>query len=458
MIDLLHESLAWPVRVGVNPLFFNLTGYSESYLWLCRLTFVIGMLLRERTLLSLLLGVTISCLLLDPLLMLLLHLLPLSLYLFERGKSSILISALAVALWVCASAPISAVGLLLFLALSRDKQQVGITLFVGGLLTVLFTDSYRFESYPAEARLSPITKMHSWSAPVISPELTARTLDYQVYERILGEFQLAHFAGAIILLVLLFLYAKKGRAFPRLFLSASVVAVSLLLLPPSLYWQFSGLFYGGSLLPLPWIMAIFILVAVALIERDRIIPLATLILVSCFLHHPRYVQASESFFSNKVKSYYPELDWEEPVKSFRPKQVVLRSSQPQGRRYALDGSISSRWTTGAPQRGGEWVELKFPKPIYCPYLRLSPGKFSADYPRGFRVDIDGEKRFSIASWQGPVKFVREGLAYFGSQSDVYFPLGEKPLSSVRVTQIGTDSYYYWSIARITCLKGRDGTD
>lgn len=454
MIDVLSEQLAWPVRIGVNPLYF-LTDYSDTYIWLCRVIFVLGMLLRERSFLSLGLGVVISCLLLDPLAVMLLHMLPFSLWLYERGKDSTWLTGAAIVIWSVTSVPLTVFGLLLFLLHSRSRTQSGITIFVGGLLAILCTDPVSFAGYSSLAGLAPISPIHSWKAPLVSPELEGRLVDYATFAELLSVYRQAYLVAAITVLLPVILYFRRGVALPRATLIGYFAALFFLSLSPHLSWQISGLFYGLSLVPLPWIVATAMLLAGVLSERAGAFQLLLTAVIALLLPASQtYTRASESFFSNRVAGYYPEIKWGEPGEEFRPKRLKFRSSYKEGRRYALDGSVTTRWTTNSPQQGGEWVELEFPEPTSCPYLKLSPGKFTADYPRGFRVEADGRRPLEFRNWQGPVRYNDRGLAWFGAQSEVYFPLGSEPVSSVRITQTGSDPYYYWSIAQISCFKER----
>jgi hypothetical protein len=101
--------------------------------------------------------------------------------------------------------------------------------------------------------------------------------------------------------------------------------------------------------------------------------------------------------------------------------------------------ISSRWTTGRPQRSGDYFELDL-------------GDIN-DYPRGYKVEasLDGAKWDLIA---------KEDTARFPILSLVKEPLRPKldilfyPTDAryIRITQTGSHKDYWWSIAEIYVFK------
>lgn len=125
----------------------------------------------------------------------------------------------------------------------------------------------------------------------------------------------------------------------------------------------------------------------------------------------------------------------------------------------------TRWHSAAGgQNGDEYIYLQLPTSVSIRALRLSPGKFFTDFPRGLRVSIPAncdelvegitpktvEKQtiFETNSWQGGVGFSPDGYPFYFHESrvDVIF---ENPAQGacllIEQTQI---SPYDWSIAEL----------
>ena len=60
---------------------------------------------------------------------------------------------------------------------------------------------------------------------------------------------------------------------------------------------------------------------------------------------------------------------------------------------AFDGDVDTRWDSGEPQSGDEWLELRFDRPYTVTRVRLDlADDILSDYPRRLRIDssTDGE--------------------------------------------------------------------
>ena len=115
---------------------------------------------------------------------------------------------------------------------------------------------------------------------------------------------------------------------------------------------------------------------------------------------------------------------------------VTASSAGEGCDRAIDGDPTTRWTTGTPQKPGQWFQLDFGAPLQVRELRLDTRGSKGDYPRGFavRTSDDGEH------WSEPwVQGAGEG--------PVTVLTATAPLRArmVRIEQTGSDSGLYWSI-------------
>ncbi|MCI5065953.1 hypothetical protein MRY87_09540 [bacterium] len=105
------------------------------------------------------------------------------------------------------------------------------------------------------------------------------------------------------------------------------------------------------------------------------------------------------------------------------------------------------------QRGGEFLCIESEQAMKR--VRLTPGDFFTDFPRGLLVGT-GErcadkkellrtaKRY--APWEGSLHFTDKGFPYFGHQAIVELPL-EKPAKAILLQQTEV-AYFDWSIAEL----------
>ncbi|SFB06111.1 O-Glycosyl hydrolase [Cohnella sp. OV330] len=102
---------------------------------------------------------------------------------------------------------------------------------------------------------------------------------------------------------------------------------------------------------------------------------------------------------------------------------------------ALDGSLSSRWATGAAQSSGQWFRADLGKIQSIAGIALNAGSFAGDYPRGYKVDLslDGTNWQTVAEGATPAQ-------------DVMIAFPTNFARYVKVTQTGSASANYWSIA------------
>ena len=110
---------------------------------------------------------------------------------------------------------------------------------------------------------------------------------------------------------------------------------------------------------------------------------------------------------------------------------------------ALDGSVGTRWTSGAAQAGGEWFQVDMGVSQSISDLIVDAGPSSAgDYPRGWSVLVSNDGTNWTTAIQGVIANSRIVHMIFGSQTVRYF----------RIVQTGT-STSWWSIAEIYVYGG-----
>lgn len=122
----------------------------------------------------------------------------------------------------------------------------------------------------------------------------------------------------------------------------------------------------------------------------------------------------------------------------------------------LDGRRDTRWSTGRPQRSGEWLRVDFSSPVALAGVALDQGSALLDYPRGLRVEIAGpdgqwEERPAEFRWIGPLAWTGTHLLRLGvARVVVAWP--PTRAGALRLTQTGADPVYDWSVAELRWLE------
>lgn len=141
----------------------------------------------------------------------------------------------------------------------------------------------------------------------------------------------------------------------------------------------------------------------------------------------------------------------------------------------LDENLNTRARLGTqPFQGNEYLLLQFAKPSNIFGFSLVLGSYHSDFPRGFSVfatqecpsenleqintqDLRQWKRLAyFPNWQGPIRFSRHGLPFYGPQGEVEIVFPEqKGLRCLLIQHISTTSVYDWSVAELKLAVGRN---
>lgn len=103
----------------------------------------------------------------------------------------------------------------------------------------------------------------------------------------------------------------------------------------------------------------------------------------------------------------------------------------------LDGDPATRWTASkGGQRGDEWLAIEFPSEMAIDGLRLSPGNFSTDFPRGLEFRnvkncsqgnaqsmLVSPPFYSLVPYPGAIQSTKYGYPYYAPHHvvEVIFP-------------------------------------
>jgi len=108
---------------------------------------------------------------------------------------------------------------------------------------------------------------------------------------------------------------------------------------------------------------------------------------------------------------------------------------------AIDGDISTRYTTGQGMRPGMWLQIELPEPVELAGLVLDAAGSRNDYPRGCEVSLslDGE------NWGEPIHKAEE------NSPSTTIEIPRQSAKFIRITQTG-ENRLFWSIHDLQVLR------
>lgn len=128
-------------------------------------------------------------------------------------------------------------------------------------------------------------------------------------------------------------------------------------------------------------------------------------------------------------------DWMSPLGEYAVDRTGWSASASSGASTAnaIDGSDTTRWTTGVAQAGSEWLQMDLGAPTLFNRLSVNSTDFAGDYPRQYEVSVstNGTTWVSVAKAANAADLV---MVRFPAQVDRY----------VRIAQLGTATNW-WSV-------------
>lgn len=107
---------------------------------------------------------------------------------------------------------------------------------------------------------------------------------------------------------------------------------------------------------------------------------------------------------------------------------------------AIDGNLSTRYTTGQSMKKGMWFQVELPEVTTISGIVMDAAGSRNDYPRGYRVDIsmDGKK------WTGPIATGQ------GKRALTTIEFQPRQAKFIKITQTG-ENHLFWSIHDLEIL-------
>jgi hypothetical protein len=120
----------------------------------------------------------------------------------------------------------------------------------------------------------------------------------------------------------------------------------------------------------------------------------------------------------------------------------------------FDGDGDTRWLTGRPQAGDEWIRITFdsPRDISRIELQTAPRSFG-DYPRALEIDSVGDDGAAAPLYRSPmlVPYGR-ALAAGGSQPAIVVALPPNRTRTLTIRQTGRTRRWFWSVHELSIFE------
>jgi hypothetical protein len=124
--------------------------------------------------------------------------------------------------------------------------------------------------------------------------------------------------------------------------------------------------------------------------------------------------------------------------------------------FAFDGDLDSRWLTGQPQSGDEWIALTFDRPRDITRVRLLTSLRSVgDYPRGLIVEgADNGASFRELARGSVVTALARGLVRDPEHGPIDVWLPPNHTTRLRIRQTGHTPRWFWSVDELQVREAR----
>ncbi len=123
-------------------------------------------------------------------------------------------------------------------------------------------------------------------------------------------------------------------------------------------------------------------------------------------------------------------------------------------RFAFDGRLDTRWLSGAPQSGHEWMRIAFPRIADVGRLRFLFDRYSTgDYPRHLIVEAEEEDGTRQVLFDGPVlSRLILGIAADGRTSPTTIDLRPNHTRVLWLKQTGQTRSWRWCVPELEILE------
>ena len=134
--------------------------------------------------------------------------------------------------------------------------------------------------------------------------------------------------------------------------------------------------------------------------------------------------------------------------------IHAESSHSQDRLALLfDGDVDSRWLSGPPQGGDEWISLGFDRPrdVAVIGLRMAERSFG-DYPRELTVESISDDGSTTVFRGSVLPALTRGVLERGDYPEIALRLPANRSRGLRLRQLGRAGRFFWSIHELRVLE------
>ena len=135
------------------------------------------------------------------------------------------------------------------------------------------------------------------------------------------------------------------------------------------------------------------------------------------------------------------------LRALDPRTLTVRVSGHEDRvPLMFDGNIDTRWISGDPQDGGEWIEIRFPHEVDVARVRFETSPRSVtDYPRRLAIDSADAAGSATTIFAGTVadRFIA-ALATDELSAPMTIDLPRNRTATLRIQQAGRGTNW-WSV-------------
>jgi hypothetical protein len=132
-----------------------------------------------------------------------------------------------------------------------------------------------------------------------------------------------------------------------------------------------------------------------------------------------------------------------------PIAAITASGNQELAAHMTDGQLATRWQLGRGQQPGDRVTIDLGVPRIVRGVELAVGRYTADYPRALLVETSADGARWQEAWQGSGGGPTLTAAVFHpTVVPITFPIAPQEARYVRLTQLGSDAVFYWSIAEL----------
>jgi hypothetical protein len=122
--------------------------------------------------------------------------------------------------------------------------------------------------------------------------------------------------------------------------------------------------------------------------------------------------------------------------------------------FLFDGDADTRWLTGRPQNGDEWIRIAFDRARDVSRIGLQTASRSfGDYPRELTVEGVGDDGARSVLYQGPmlVPYGR-ALAQGGAAPTIVVSLPSNRTRTLTIRQTGRTHRWFWAVHELALFE------